>query len=118
MNLQVNSSDPLSGDFQQKYEELDALCCQGIALAESKCRKLETGQVAFSPQIQQAHQTIYAWSLIIKRAKGLQISSRLLQRNMKKAGLDLSSKCNEVKCVEQHLKEDLQALLQYQGLSS
>jgi len=34
-------------DIIHWYEELDALRCEATALAERKCRKLRTGQVAF-----------------------------------------------------------------------
>jgi hypothetical protein len=43
------------------------------------------GQVDFSPEIQLARRTITAWSLLIKKASGLKVSSRLLQKSMKKA---------------------------------
>ena len=50
--------------------------------AERRCRKLKMGQVAFSPEIAKARILIQAWLLLDKRAKGLTVSSRLLQRTM------------------------------------
>jgi len=44
-----------------EYEELDNIRCQTTALAEAKCRKLRTGQVAFSPELNAARLLIKAW---------------------------------------------------------
>jgi len=53
----------------EEYEELDLLRCQATAFAESKCRKLRTGQVAFSPELAVVRQQIQAWQLLDKRKK-------------------------------------------------
>jgi hypothetical protein len=43
-----------------EYNWLDNLQCKGVTLAEKKCRKLRTGQVAFSPTLQLARVSIHA----------------------------------------------------------
>jgi hypothetical protein len=43
--LQAKITHPLSWEDQQEYEEMDALSCKGVSLAECKCRKLKMGQV-------------------------------------------------------------------------
>ena len=50
------------------------------------------GQVGFSPTIQWASRQILAWSLLIKKKKGLKTSSRLLKRTLKKVGLDIQNR--------------------------
>lgn len=53
----------------EEYEEFDLLRCQATAFAESKCRKLRTGQVAFSPELAVVRQQIQAWQLLAKKKK-------------------------------------------------
>jgi hypothetical protein len=77
--LKRASSYPLSELHKYLYEEYDSLRCKGVALAEKRCCKLRKGQVAFSPQLQTVCRRIKAWSLLLKKAKGLKISSRLIQ---------------------------------------
>jgi hypothetical protein len=60
--------------------------------AESKCRKLRMGQVEFSPTLQLARTRIYAWTLLSRRTSGQKVSSRLIQRVLKRAQLPPSSR--------------------------
>jgi hypothetical protein len=86
-DLEAKSTFPLTPSMQTEYETLADLRCQGVRLAERKCRKFRMGQVSFSPEIHLARTTIYAWSMIKKKAKGLRVSSRLITRTLKKACL-------------------------------
>ncbi len=43
-----------------EYEELDSLRCEATAFAEKNCRKLRTGQVAFSPELNESRLKIKA----------------------------------------------------------
>ena len=63
-----------------------------MAEAERKCRKLKVGQVAFSPELQQARREITIWRLLVKRRQGKRISSRLLDRSLAKTSMRPSSK--------------------------
>jgi hypothetical protein len=96
---------PASNNLQEEYEALDKLRCEGVSSAEKRCRKLRTGQVSFSPEIQKARDRIYAWLLLQKRSKGLKISSRLLERTMKKANVDRSAKNASTILIKDQLTE-------------
>jgi hypothetical protein len=85
--LKQRTKYPITALDKFTYEEVDALRCKGAALSERKCRKLRMGQVAFSPQLQEASQKIYAWSLLERKAKGLKTSSCLLSRALRKASI-------------------------------
>jgi len=74
-----------------EYEELDNFRCQSMALAEAKCRKLRTGQVAFSPEHNAARLLIKAWSLLVNKTKGRKVCSRLVSRTLKQAGIFLEA---------------------------
>ncbi len=101
--LEERSNNPLSQEDQKDYERLDVLWCQGVELAERRCRKLRMGQVAFSPSVQAAMRSINAWSMLIRRVKGLRVSSRLLQRTMRKASLEPVIKTLGIKFMEENL---------------
>lgn len=73
----------------QEYEALDYLRCEITAKAERQCHKLRTGQVAYSPELNDSRLKIKAWLLLISRAKNHKISSRLIKRTLKKAGLSI-----------------------------
>jgi hypothetical protein len=62
----------------QRYEELGLLRCEATAFAELHCRKLHTGQVAFSPELNAFRRRIKAWLLLLSRAQKKKGSSRLL----------------------------------------
>ena len=87
-SLAKNTSYPLPKCLQEEYETLDALQCLCAQKAELKCRKLNTGQVAYSPKINSAWHKIATWCLILKRVKNEKVSSRLLSQSIKKAGID------------------------------
>jgi len=82
----------MSCTAQKEYEELDRLHYEGVQSVERTCRKLRAGQVAFSPSLKVCMATIKAWSLLLKRAQGRKVSSRYLDRTLKKAGLGTQEK--------------------------
>ena len=89
---------PLPPLLQQEYEELDALHCQFTEEAERKCRKLCKGQVAFSPDLQNASRVIKVFTLLLKKKQGRKVSSRLIARSLKKT--DLSSEVYSLSLTE------------------
>jgi hypothetical protein len=103
-NIEKELSYPMSSQLQEEYETIDALRCDAVSRAEQRCRKLRMGQVAFSPEINAARLTITAWALLLKRAKGNTVSSRLLHRSLKKARIDISMKHRGIDFLEEHLK--------------
>ncbi len=115
--LKELSAHPLCLEGKQLYEEIDELRCKGVQLAERKCRKLRMGQVAYSPQLRLASRTIKAWSLIEKKAKGMKVSSRLLNRTLKKSGLPTSTRSLKKEVISQRLKEAYQDYYKIKGSS-
>lgn len=87
-----------------KYEELDELRCQAAAFAEAKCRKLWMGQVAFSPELNEARLLIKVWSLLVNKAKGRKVSSRMLSRALKKVNLAPEVRGYEENLLQENLK--------------
>jgi hypothetical protein len=71
-----------------EYETLDALRCEVTASADRRCRKLRTGQVAFSPELNANRMRIKVWLLLIAKLKNRKISSRLIKRSLKKRQYD------------------------------
>jgi hypothetical protein len=95
---------PLSPEDQQQYEQLDKLRCEGVIQAERKCHKLHMGQVAYSPTVQFHICSINAWNLLIKKAKGLKVSSRMLSRAVKKSNLIPTVRSMGLAFLEEELK--------------
>jgi len=90
----------------KEYEVLDCLRCEITANAERRCRKLRTGQVAFSPELNACRLKIKAWTLLISRAKRNKINSRLLKRELKKACLPTETRGLPLTVLEEKLKEE------------
>jgi hypothetical protein len=86
-DLDSNAKHMTKSQVIEVYEELDAIRCQATAFAEAKCRKLRTGQVAFSPELSEARSVIKVWSLLVSNAKGQKVSSRFIARSLKKVNL-------------------------------
>lgn len=105
MELKRQSSSLLSEDLKQEYVALDQLRFKGIAEAERKCRKLQMGQVGFSPTIQQSMRQIRGWSLLVEKKKGFKTSSRLLARSLKKAGKDIQNRAMGLTYLEDQLPQ-------------
>jgi Reverse transcriptase (RNA-dependent DNA polymerase) len=96
---------PLALEHQYEYETLDKLRCEITASAEKRCRKLRMGQVAFSPQLQKACRCIKAWSLLQKKQKGMKVSSRLLQRSLKKANISYFFRHAPIQTINEKLRQ-------------
>jgi hypothetical protein len=62
------------------------------------------GNVNFSPDISAARLCITAWHLILKRSKGLKVSSRLLKPSLRKASLNPSVQSSTPQFSEEQLK--------------
>jgi hypothetical protein len=99
----------------QEYEALDYLRCEITAKAERQCHKLRIGQVAFSPELNDSRLKIKAWLLLISRAKNHKISSRLIKRTLKKAGLSIEMRSLSLESLEANLKEEYKTYYQIKG---
>jgi hypothetical protein len=98
-----------------EYEELDILRCQATAFAERHCRKLCTGQVAFSPELNAGRLKMKGWLLLIAKQQNRKVSSRLLSRTLKKAGIQAEAKTLELEDLQERLKEEYQHYYQIKG---
>lgn len=83
----LKSNYPHNLSLPIEYEKLDTIRCKITRRAEQKCRKLWTGQIAFSPKIWQSHRVIKAWTLLQRRSQGRKVRWYLISRSVKKAGL-------------------------------
>ena len=64
----------------QEYERADSLRTKCLLQAESKCRKLKTGSIEFSPTIQRQRNLLRFWKLLLKRKQGQRIDTKYLTR--------------------------------------
>ena len=71
-----------------EYEELDRIRIKGMQVAESKCRKLKKGGIAWTPGLSRARHKITVWMLVIRRLKGCAVSAKTIIRMKKKAGME------------------------------
>ena len=89
--LEQSITGPLSEEQALEWERLDALRVQGIFLADSKCRKLRTGAVPWSPILARALAVHRFWDRLYTSAIGRHVSPKFLRRLATKAGLELPS---------------------------
>jgi hypothetical protein len=59
----------------------------GIKHADKQCRKLNMGGIPFSLEFKKMDATVGLWNALIHRKSGKRVSSRFLQRMLKKAGI-------------------------------
>jgi hypothetical protein len=86
--LQEQTTSPLSAEDAAEWEYLDSMCTTGMLTAESKCRKLRMGEIPWSPEYQLIRDKLHAWNLLRERAKGGNVSTRMLLRQLKAAKLE------------------------------
>jgi hypothetical protein len=60
---------------------------EGIAYVDQKCRKLCMGGVSYSLEFQRMDAQVGFWNALLQRKSGKKLSSRFLQRMIKKAGI-------------------------------
>ena len=66
--------------LQLEYESIRVLRRQGIELADSKCRKLNMGEVPWSMTLQSARDNIELWNNVVSRKRGTKVSTRFISR--------------------------------------
>jgi len=114
-DLEKNLRSMSKFEAMQKYEELDSIRCDATAFAERHCRKLRTGQVAFSPELNLIRMKIRAWLLLINKAKKRKVSSRLLKRALKKANLPAETRQFSEETVQERLKQEYKNYYRVKG---
>ena len=77
-----------------EYERIRQLRLQGIKLADSKCRKLNMGEVPWSMTLQAARDTIELWSNMVSRKRGTKVSTRYISRLEKTTGINHALQIN------------------------
>lgn len=82
-----NQMDSMTDVMKQEYEEILLERKNIITQADKKCRKLKTGEVAFSGPIQKQREEIQLWATVVSRKKGTKVNSRFIQRLEKRVGL-------------------------------
>jgi len=92
----------------QEYEALDLIRCEATQYAERRCRKLKTGQVAFSPELNESRQRIRASLLLVSKAKKVKVSSRLLKRSLKKVNIPMEMRSLQLEELQEKLKGEYQ----------
>ena len=102
-------------DLIQEYEVLDAIRCDAAIYSERRCRKLRTGQVAFSPELNASRMRIKAWLLLITKAKKNKISSRLIKRTPRKANIAMEIRGLSEEHLQNHLKEEYKEYYKIKG---
>jgi hypothetical protein len=86
--LQELITSPLSAEAAAEWEYLDSMCTTGMLTAERNFRKPRMGEISWSPQYQLIRAKLHAWNLLRKRAKGGNVSTRMLLRQLKVAELE------------------------------
>jgi len=99
----------------KEYEALDKLRCEATEFAERHCRKLRTGQVAFSPELNYSRLKIKAWLLLIAKTKKQKVSSRLLSRTLKKAQITPTARSLALVEMQNQLKDEYKAYCKIKG---
>jgi len=84
---EVREGTPLTTAQINEFETIDELRVKGMNLAEQKCRKLRMGQIDWSPDLATSRAKIAAWTAVIRARLKMKVSSRLIRRLLKRAGL-------------------------------
>jgi hypothetical protein len=79
---------------------------------------LRTGQVAFSPELNAARLKIKVWLLLVSKAKGRKVSSRLISRFLKKSNIALEARSFSEDVLQEHLKNSYQEYYKIKGSAS
>ena len=86
----INCNQITQEEYIVNLNRLDRSITNSIIFAEKRCRKLRAGQVPYSPEINEAGNTINVWNNIIRKKKGCNISSTYIKRISKKAGISIN----------------------------
>jgi len=96
----------------QMLNKIDESITNLIKHTERKCRKLKSGMVPFTPQINEAGKEINVWNNVIRKKKGCNISSTYIKQIVKKSGINMPMKLT----VEDFIKERQLATKKYKRL--
>lgn len=105
LNAAIQYGRKLTRRQAQEADAIDALKTKLMLRAESKCRKLRMGAIAFSEATAQPRRQIQFWSLAIRRRLGVPVSSKLWRRKKKKANIEEPTRDMSIEMMRQKLKE-------------
>jgi len=74
-------------DTMIALNKLDNSITNSILYAEKKCRKLKSGSVPYTPELNNAGKIINVWNNVIRKKKGCNISSTYIKRIAKKVSI-------------------------------
>lgn len=97
------SSFPISKSNANKWERYDDLRRQGQQAAEKRCRKLNMGEVDWSPAYQCPKDKAEALTYLLKRNKGQNVSSSIVLRKLKQTGQEQWLQASMEEIIEQRL---------------
>ena len=69
-----------NAELKQEYDIIRLLRRQGIELADSKCRKLNMGEVPWSMTLQAARDNIELWTNVVSQKRGTKVSTKFISR--------------------------------------
>ena len=83
----IQDNTPLTTAQQKEIKAIDTLQTKLMLQAEKHSRKLRVGALPFSPQLVQPAREKEYWRLVGRKLDGYRVSSRLLSRRRKMAGI-------------------------------
>ena len=87
-NIRKKTNGEPTNEMIKEIEEIDRIRTEILLKSERKCRKINNGTIAYSPEdVQKYGQLIRFWGLVLKKKQKRRISSRLLQRMAKRIGI-------------------------------
>ena len=98
MHAYQNNAYETSHQIIADLNKIDRSITNAVRYAEKKCRKINAGNVPYTPELSNAGQLINLWNNIIRKKKGCNISSKYLQRIAKKLGVSQPMKLSLHDC--------------------
>ena len=84
MEIHENSLFNNSKEEIMYLDKIDRSITNSIQYAEKKCRKLNTGNVPYTPKISEIGYLIKFWNTVLRKKKGCNISSKHIQHLARK----------------------------------
>jgi hypothetical protein len=99
-SLQTIMTYSANSAMTDEWESIDALRVKGMQEAKRNCLKFRTGEVPWSPSLQEIMDRIAAWKLMRQKIEGKRVSSQLLRRKLKSASLESRSSASLTESIE------------------
>ena len=96
--LKRTKHTPLKSTEKLEYEKIDRMIVSAFEYADKRCRKLQCGTVAYSPELQSPACEGRMWDLVLQKICGRKVSSSIIRR--------LTKKC-KIECPLQYSRNDV-----------